>query len=680
MQRLRTSPASVKSFIGIPISLALFITSLAPVSSAAPAVETRSVGQLRLQNIPTTPPAVRDRLTQYSNTRSAGFQSFTPQGGILISTRFGETSQIHEVRQPLGARSQLTFYSEPVGGAKVRPGNSGNFLFAKDQGGDEFYQGYLFDRTTGQATQLTEPGTRNDGFTFSRNGQQLAWTVSRKNSTQREIVIANPDRPNSRKVVFSSSGAWGVLDISPNGQQLLLGEFISATQSKRAILNINSGQLTPITPELQVAYDGGDFSADGRSIYLLTDEGSEFTYGVNINLASGSRKRITPKQDWDVEGMSVAPDERAIAYQVNEDGISKLYTQPIINLYTRPGIQPRRLVSTVYGDSKLVPLPIGIIGGVTWHPDSSKLGFSLSTAKAPGDAFTFDVRDSLRDGKAERRLTRWTESEIGGLNPTSFVEPTLIRYPTFDRPRRIPAFLYKPNKQGPHPVIINIHGGPEAQSRPGFSSSTQYWVNELGAAVIVPNVRGSSGYGKTYLDLDNGFKREDSVKDIGALLDWIATQPDLDKNRVVVYGGSYGGYMVLAALTNYGDRLAGGIDIVGISNFTTFLQNTQSYRRDLRRVEYGDERDPAMRAFQERISPLNNAAKISKPLFVIQGANDPRVPQSEAEQIVAKVRANGSPVWYMLALDEGHGFAKKSNRDAQREAETLFFQKVFGDR
>jgi dipeptidyl aminopeptidase/acylaminoacyl peptidase len=649
-----------QSFTAISISLALAVTTFPSIGNTTPVVTTRSVGQLRLQNIPLTPPEVSERLTQYSNTRSAGFQSFTPQGGILIATRFGETAQIHEVRQPLGARHQLTYYSEPVAGAIVQPGETSNFLFVKDRGGDEFYQGYIFDRATGRVRQLTEAGTRNDGFTFSRDGRQLAWTVSRKDSDRREIILADLQQADRRRVVFTGSGAWGVLDISPDGKKLLLGEFISATHSKRAVLDIASGRLTAITPGLKVAYDGGEFGEDSGSIYVITDEGSEFAYGVRLDLATNVRTRITPTQNWDVEGMSVAPNGKAIAYQVNEDGISKLYTQNVSRSQARAG------------RSIAVPLPIGTIGGVTWSIDAQRLGFSMSTAKAPGDAFVFDVRD--------RRLTRWTESEIGGLNAANFVEPTLIRYPTFDRPRTIPAFLYKPAKQGPHPVIINIHGGPEAQSRPGFSATVQYWANELGAAVIVPNVRGSSGYGKTYLDLDNGFKREDSVKDIGALLDWIATQPDLDKNRVVVYGGSYGGYMVLASLVKYSDRLAGGIDIVGISSFTTFLQNTQSYRRDLRRVEYGDERDPAMRAFQERIAPLNNADKITKPLFVIQGANDPRVPQSEAEQIVAKVRANGSPVWYMLALDEGHGFAKKSNRDAQREAETLFFQQVFGRR
>jgi dipeptidyl aminopeptidase/acylaminoacyl peptidase len=257
--------------------------------------------------------------------------------------------------------------------------------------------------------------------------------------------------------------------------------------------------------------------------------------------------------------------------------------------------------------------------------------------------------------------------------------PELIDYPTFDevdgQPRRIPAFVYRPAGEGPHPVIISIHGGPESQARPGFSSTYQLWIDRLGAAVVVPNVRGSSGYGKTYLKLDNGKLREDSVKDIGALLDWIATQPDLDASRVAVYGGSYGGYMVLASGVHFSDRLKAAVDIVGISNFVTFLENTQDYRRDLRRPEYGDERDPEMRAHLERISPLNNVERIRVPMFVVQGNNDPRVPVSEAEQMVAALREQGSPVWYMNALNEGHGFRKKENRDLFSEATILFFER-----
>jgi dipeptidyl aminopeptidase/acylaminoacyl peptidase len=635
--------------------------TVAPASPTGQVV-VREQGQLVLQNVPVTPAEVRERLIQYNNTRAASFQDFTPDGGILISTRFGDTSQIHAVAMPMGARTQLTYFAEPVGGASVRPGSNGSFAFAKDKGGDEFFQGYLFDRATGRARQLTEAGTRNEGLSFSKDGRLAAWAVTRSGSARRDIVVANPDDAASRRVVYTAEGGWGVSDISDDGKSLLLGEYVSINYSKRSILDIASGRITAITPDLRVSYDGGEFSSDGKSIYVLTNEASEFAYLAKIDVASGTRTRLSPVMNWDVEGFDISPDGTKVAYIVNDDGLSKLY---LLGLAGRAAPQ-------------LVALPIGTVGGVDWDPTSRRLGFTMSTATAPGDAYTYMV--------STRALTRWTMSEIGGLNPTNFVVPTLIRYPTFDQvngvARTIPAFVYKPRNASAtnkRPVIINIHGGPEGQSRPSFSSTPQYWVNELGAAVIYPNVRGSTGYGKSYVDLDNGFKREDSVKDIGALLDWIATQPDLDKDRVVVYGGSYGGYMVLASMTNYNDRLAGGIDIVGISNFSTFLKNTQGYRVDLRRVEYGDERVPAMAAFHEKIAPLNNAAKITKPLFVIQGANDPRVPISEADQIVSRVRGNGGDVWYMVAKDEGHGFAKKVNRDAQREAETLFFQKVFGN-
>ena len=643
--------------------LAFTILTATPVfAQQAPSqVVTREQGQLVMQNVPATPGDVRERLIQYNNTRSASFQDFTPTGGILIATRFGDTSQIHEVATPMGARAQLTYYAEPVSGATVRPGRSGNFVFGKDQGGDEFFQAFMFDRASGRATQLSESGTRNDGLNFSKDGSMAAWAVTRSGSVRRDIVVANPDNVASRRVVYSADGAFGVADISADGKKLLLGESISVSYSRRGVLDIATGVLTPVTPDLRVSYDGGTFSQDGKSIFILTDEASEFGYLVRVELATGKRTRISPILNWDVESYDISPDGTKVAYSVNEEGLSKLYVQPL----------------TAGGRAQLIALPVGIVSGIDWDPASTRLGFTMSTATAPADAFTYTL--------ATRALTRWTQSEIGGLNPATFVEPTLIRYPTFDqvngRARTIPAFVYKPRNASPtnrRPVIINIHGGPEAQSRPSFSSTPQYWVNELGAAVIVPNVRGSTGYGKSFVELDNGFKREDSVKDIGALLDWIATQPDLDPSRVVVYGGSYGGYMVLASLTNFNDRLAGGVNIVGISNFSTFLKNTQGYRRDLRRVEYGDERDPAMAAFHERIAPLNNAAKITRPLFVIQGANDPRVPMSEADQIVQKVRSNGGDVWYMVAKDEGHGFAKKVNRDAQREAESLFFRKVFG--
>jgi dipeptidyl aminopeptidase/acylaminoacyl peptidase len=340
---------------------------------------------------------------------------------------------------------------------------------------------------------------------------------------------------------------------------------------------------------------------------------------------------------------------------VNEDGASKLMLRDLA--------AQKEMASP--------ELPFGVIGSFEFDAAGERLAFSLQTPGQPYDVWVY--------GLANGKLERWTQSEIGPLDAKRFVAPALVRYPSFDavdgKPREIPAWVYKPAGSGPHPVLINIHGGPEAQSLPLFSIATQQWV-ELGYAVITPNVRGSSGYGKTYLALDNGMKREDSVKDIGALLDWIATQDDLDASRIVLIGGSYGGYMVLSAMSHYNDRLRGAIDIVGISNFVTFLESTAEYRRDLRRPEYGDERDPEMREYLQKISPLNNAGKINKPMLIVQGQNDPRVPVTESEQMVAKIRANGGEVWYLVGLNEGHGFAKRDNVDYYQWAVALFLEKL----
>ena len=319
-------------------------------------------------------------------------------------------------------------------------------------------------------------------------------------------------------------------------------------------------------------------------------------------------------------------------------------------------------------------VPLGVLGGLKWHKNGQDVAFTLTSARSPSDVYSLNAETGCID--------RWTHSETGGLNADTFAEPALVRWDSFDG-RSISGFLVRPNAAqfpGPRPVMVVIHGGPEGQARPGFLGQSNFYVNELGVALLYPNVRGSDGYGKTFLDLDNGFRREDSYKDIGALLDWIAAQPDLDAGRVLVSGGSYGGHMTLAVSYLYADRIACAVDIVGMSNLVTFLENTESYRRDLRRVEYGDERDPEMRAFLTRIAPLTNAAQIRKPLFVIQGKNDPRVPASEALQMTEIVRQNGIPVWFLMADDEGHGFAKKKNIEFQFFATVQFVQEfLLGD-
>jgi dipeptidyl aminopeptidase/acylaminoacyl peptidase len=350
-----------------------------------------------------------------------------------------------------------------------------------------------------------------------------------------------------------------------------------------------------------------------------------------------------------VQSFHLSPDGKTVAFETNEDGTSVL-----------------RLLDVASGREKPGPkLPLGVLSGLEWHPDGTVLGFTLSSARSPADAYSYTP--------ATAKLERWTESETGGLNAAAFSEPELVRWKTFDG-ASISGFLYNPpaSFSGKRPVIIDVHGGPEGQSRPGFQGRSNYWPNELGVARLLPNVRGSTGFGKTFLKMDNGILREDPVKDIGALLDWIRTRPDLDPDRVMITGGSYGGFMTLASATRFDDRLRCSLSVVGVSNYVTFLERTEAYRRDLRRAEYGDERDPKMREFLERIAPVNNVQKITKPLFVVQGKNDPRVPWTESEQMVAALKKDGRPVWYLLAKDEGHGFAKRKNQDFQLYASVAF--------
>ena len=628
-------------------------TPAAVASTDAEAAEdsTRvTMGNLVMENIPEIPDSVGERLRQYQNVRGHGFSDWADEG-ILIGTRFGETSQVHHVKAPGGARQQVTFYNEPVGGGNVSPAG-GSFVFGKDTGGDEFFQGYLFDLATGGVTQFTEPGTRNGGLAWSDDGTQVAWYRSTAGDPNWDIMIADPSDPTSARVAHEGEGALFAVDWSADGSKIVVQQYISITKSRVFTLDLTDGSFTEFNPEEDVAYSGAALLADG-DILTVTDKGSEFANLVRYDAETGEMTNYTGDINWGVSGWDLSPDEGTVVFTLNEGGLG---TIKMLDLETG-------IVSD--GPS----LPVGIASGTTFNADGSQVGFTFNGATSPADAWSFDV--------ASLELTRWTYAEVGGLNSDTFIEPTLFTYPN-DAEMDIPAFKYIPEGDGPHPVIIQIHGGPEGQSRPGFSSTYQYWASELGVAVLVPNVRGSSGYGKTYVSMDNGLNRKRSVEDIGALLDWIETQPNLDKDRVIVYGGSYGGYMVLASMIDYGDRLAGGVNIVGISDFKTFLKNTKGYRRDLRRVEYGDERDPEISAFFDEISPLGNADKINKPIFIIQGYNDPRVPYTEAEQILEAVKENEVEAWFLMAMDEGHGFRKKSNRDFQRESVTVFLKEVLG--
>ncbi|HEX2209459.1 MAG TPA: S9 family peptidase [Longimicrobium sp.] len=633
---------------------ALAATLLLPLGALAQEPTLTPGDNLVVQGIPPIPASLAAEVRRYTESRAAPFLDWHPtRREMLVATRFANAAQIHRVAMPGGARTQLTFSEEPITSAVYEPRGEGSFLFLRDEGGNEFDQIYRYDAATGRITLLTDGGrSQNDQPVWNRAGTRIAWGSTARNGADRDVWVMDPSDPSSRRLVMEASGGgWFVSDWSPDDRTLLVLEYESVNRSHLWLVDAASGQKRPLTQRGadSVAYGGAEFSTDGRGVYLTTDLGAEFQRLSYMDLSTRAITPLTADIPWDVVAVEVSPDGGTVAFVTNEEGASRLY---LLDTRTRAY---RRVES----------VPVGVIGRLRWHPSGREVGFSLNSARSPTDAYSVDV--------ASGALARWTESELGGLVASDLVEPQIVRWPTFDG-RTISGFLYRPPARftGRRPVIINIHGGPEGQSRPIYLGRSNYYLNELGVAILFPNVRGSTGFGKSFVKLDNGMKREESVQDIGALLDWIATQPDLDPSRVMVTGGSYGGYMTLAVATNYADRICCALDVVGISHFGTFLRNTESYRRDLRRAEYGDERDPAMAAFFERISPLNNAARITKPLFVVQGGNDPRVPRTEAEQIVARVQQGGTPVWYLMARDEGHGFAKKANQDFQFYATVMF--------
>lgn len=655
-----------KSIIGVAMLVAT-------VASAAVAVHRSEAnnGKLIMEDIPAIPESIVNDLNRFQNVRSASFRDWAEDGrGVYVSTRFADVEQIHRVDMAGGARKQITFFKEPVGEVSRQPGGR-NLIFTRDTGGSEFAQIFMLDPADGTTTLLTDGESRNGTTAWDRQGRRLAYQSTRRNGASNDVWIMDPGNPATAELILESPDGswWGPVEFSESGSKLLIENYLSINDARVYLLDLDTrgyelmaGGAENTSFNYALAFD-----ADAGGFWFITDQEGEFQQLAWQSLEPGAEPEIISSDiPWDVNDAEISHDRSRIAFAVNESGRSRLYL----------------LDTTSKRYRSIDNIPTGLIFGLGFSPDDRYLAMTLNTARTPSDTFVLDLGNApLEYGE----LVRWTTSEVGGLDTATFRAPELIEYPTFDNDgdarRQIPAWVYKPAGEGPFPVVVSIHGGPEGQSRPRFSSTYQMWLQKLGVAIVIPNVRGSAGYGKSYLKLDNGFKREDSVRDIGALLDWIATQADLDKNRVAVFGGSYGGYMVLASAVHYSDKLKAAVDIVGISSFVTFLENTQDYRRDLRRVEYGDERDPEMRAHLEKISPLNNVARIAIPMLIVQGQNDPRVPVTESEQIVAALRSQGQPVWYMNALNEGHGYRKKENRDIYQQATVLFFKEhlVGGD-
>lgn len=606
---------------------------------------------LRLEGAPRLPAALLEEIAPYANFRSANLHDWHPERrAILITTRFADVPQVHSVQATLGMRRQLTFLREAAVEPLYRPRGHGDFVFLSDRGGGEFYQIFFASETGGRPRLLTDGASRNTKLRWSPDGRWLGFSSTRRDGRHTDIWIMDPAQPERARLVLASDGpALSIADWSDDGQRLLVLAYTSVEQSQLFEVELSSGVKRALTGN-QAAIGGTRYGPAG-SVLLITDQGSDFRRLARLEPKSGRLEFPRPDSRWDIEALAISSDKRWIAIVHNEAGFSRLEI----------------LDARSFRPAPHQPQLIGVVDDPLWRPGHAELAFSLTNAHSPKDVFTFDVETG--------KLERWTQSETGGVDATSLPLPELIRWKSFDG-LEITGLLYRPPARfsGPRPVMIVIHGGPEGQSLPEFLGRQNYLLRELGIALIYPNVRGSTGFGKRFVSLDNGRRREDAVRDIGSLLDWITRRPDLDRNRIIVRGGSYGGYMTLASMTHYNHRLCCAIESVGISNWVTFLERTEAYRRDRRRVEYGDERDPDMRQFLERISPLNHVDKITKPMLILQGKNDPRVHYLESEQMVRALQKRSVPVWYLLAEDEGHGFRRKANQDYAFGIEVLFLR------
>ncbi len=613
-------------------------------------------GNLIFDNVPELAGDPAGKLDAYLGGREAAALGWSAHGELLIATRFGNVDQLHLVDRAGAERRQMTFLREPINQAAFSPDPNRNaYVFLKSAGGNENAQLY-YQRQGESAPRLLSDGkSTNGGAVWSNAGREVAFFSTARDGVTCDIDIVDPESGAlPRLAVSGDAAAWYPLDWSPDDRKLLVLKYVSLGEGYLYIVDLSSGQKREVDPSAaKVGIAGAKFSRDGQGVYVISDRDSEFAKLRYLNLFTGEKSEISGPIPWDVEQVAVSRDGHYLAYVSNEGGAGKLN---VLDLRAHQDLIPPRL-------------PVaGVIDSLSFDPEGKRLAFGFTGSNRPRDAYVLDM--------ASNHLEQWTQSEAGPMDPAKFVTPRLTQFPTFDRPdgkpRQIPLYVYEPSTPGQHPVLIVLHGGPAAQFRPRFDPWIQYVVQELGFAVIAPNVRGSTGYGKTFASLDNGMQREDAVKDVGALLVWVGLQSNLDAKHVVVSGVSYGAYLALAALVNYGDRLRGAVDFGGITDFISFLSNAAPYRQNQRRAEYGDERDPDTRAYLRRISPLSNADRISTPLLVVHGKNDARVPIGESDQIVNRLRARSGVVWYLQATDEGQSFEKKQNRDAYYAAFAQF--------
>jgi len=647
------------SFIGL---IAIACASVSAFAIRLPAVIAQSDAiaapeGMETQGIPPIPSSLAQQVKRYTGAYGLPLAGWHPSKRELWVKGISNAAWVSRVEAP-GESQKMWLYLQ-LGGVYdfyFQP-QAKYLIYNRDADGDESFQMYLYNIENRSSARLSEGKSRNTEFVWSNSGEKVVYSFSPAKGQGVGLSIINPFDPKSNRSLVESTGNYlKAYDWSPDDKEVVFCEFISNAQSKLGLVNVGTGEkrlLLGNSEKENGYFSRPRFGKDGKGVYLVTDYNSDFRYMAYLNLADGQLKNLTAEIKWDVDEFRLSPDGKTIASVINEDGVSRLH-----------------LLDTGSGQHKPVTsLPIGIISDIKWHNNSTDLAFNFKSPRTPNDVYSLDA--------ATLKSERWSKSVTDGVDPEKLSQPELIRWKSFDG-RTISGFIYRPPATfiGKRPVIIDIHGGPELQHRPEYGYDDNYFMSELGVVKIYPNVRGSSGFGKAFLKLDDGVRREDVVKDIGALLDWIKTQPDLDADRVMLQGQSYGGYLALASAVQYGNRIRGVISEYGVSNLASFVANTEGWRRDVQRAEYGDERDPKIRAFMEKTAPLNNVQKIKKPLLIIHGKNDPRHPASEAEALVQAAKKTGAPVWYLLAKDEGHGFVKHPNRNYKLYT-TILFVKEF---
>jgi dipeptidyl aminopeptidase/acylaminoacyl peptidase len=606
--------------------------------------------------VPPIPASLAKEIQPYNNIYGLPLAGWNPLKHEIWLKGLSTATWISRVPVPGATPETSSIYIQSNGIYDLYFQPQGKYLaYTRDANGNESFQLYLYEISAHNSTLLSDGTSRNTEPVWTNDGDRIVYSSSPSGAEGVNLRLLDPFDPKTDRLLEKSSGSYlKAYDWSPDDKSVVYCDFSSNTASSLWLVDVVTGNNVLLSeksdkPEL---YDFPQFSNDGKRVYVITDHDSDFRRLAYIDLASRKISYVPFSGQWDVEEFQLAPDGRTVAFLTNEDGLSKLH---LLDLHDSKG-------------HEVPQLPVGVISDLKWNNDSTDLAFNLKSARSPNDVYSVNVHTA--------KVELWAKSVTNGVDTSTFSQPQLIHWQTFDK-RTLSGFLYRPPEKfkGKRPVIIDIHGGPEEQYRPGFLYEDNYVLNELGVAKIYPNVRGSSGYGKTFLNLDNVMRRDDAVRDVGALLDWIKGQPDLDADRVLVEGASYGGYLALSTACNYGDRIRATISDSGISNLASFVSQTEAWRRELQRSEFGDERNPKVKEFMDRTAPLNNAGKLKKPLLIIQGQNDPRVPVAEADKLVAATKGR-IPVWYILAKDEGHGFTQQSNRDYRQYA-TIMFVKEF---